>query len=60
MANCCVAGCVAELLMQGCVVLQGLEQACMDVVCTAVVGGQLLVGGTCRSGILRGASFFVH
>ena len=24
--------------MQGCVVLQGLEQACMDVVCTAVVG----------------------
>ena len=38
LANCCVAGSLAELLMSGCVVLQGLEQACIDVVCTAVVG----------------------
>ena len=43
MANCCVAGSVAELLVQGCVVLQSLEQACMDVACTAVVGS--IVGG---------------
>ena len=34
--------------MQGCVVLQGLEQACMDVACTAVVC-QLLVDGSSRA-----------